>query len=51
MSSKSSIDNFKPKLNEYRNKLNKIKSDYKLDNPKTSLSNEQKGNLKYIFEK
>ena len=51
MSSKSSIDNFKPKLNEYRNKLNKIKSDYKLDNPKTSLSNEQKGNLKYTLQK
>ena len=51
MSSKSSIDNFKPKLNEYRNKLNKIKSDYKLDNQKTSLSNEQKGNLKYTLQK
>ena len=51
MSSKSSIDNFKPKLNEYGNKLNKIKSDYKLDNPKTNLSNEQKGNLKYTLQK
>ena len=51
MSSKQSIDNFKPKLNEYRNKLNKIKSDYKLDNPKTNLSNEQKGNLKYTLQK
>ena len=51
MSSKSSIDNFKPKLNEYRNKFNKIKSDYKLDNPKTNLSNEQKGHLKYTLQK
>ena len=51
MSSKSSVDNFKPKLNELRSKLNKIKSDYKLDNPKTNLSNEQKGNLKYSLEK
>ena len=51
MSSKSSGDNFKQKLNEFRNKLNKIKSDYKLDNPITNLSNEQKGNLKYSLEK
>ena len=49
--SKQTIDNFKPKLNEYRNKLTKIKSDYKLDNPKTILSNEQIGNLKYSLQK
>ena len=51
MSSKTSIDNFKPKLNEFRNKYSKLKSDYKLDNPKVLLSNEQKGNLKYSLQK
>ena len=51
MSSKTTVDNFKPKLNEIRNKLNKIKSDYKLDKAKNILSNEQKGNLKYILQK
>jgi len=51
MSSKQTVDNFKPKLNEYRNKLKKLKSDYKLDRPKTILSNEQKGNLKYSLQK
>ena len=51
MSSKTSIDNFKPKLNEFRNKFSKLKSDYKLDNPKVLLSNEQKGNLKYSLQK
>ena len=51
MSSKTSIDNFKPKLNEFKNKYSKLKSDYKLDNPKVLLSNEQKGNLKYSLQK
>ena len=51
MSSKQTVDNFKPKLNEYRNKLTKLKSDYKLDNPKIILSNEKKGNLKYSLQK
>ena len=51
MSSKTSIDNFKSKLNEFRNKYSKLKSDYKLDNPKVLLSNEQKGNLKYSLQK
>ncbi len=51
MSSTTSVDNFKPKLNEFRNKLKKIKSDYKLDNPSTNLTNEQKGNLKYSLQK
>ena len=49
--SKPTVDNFKPKLNEYRNKLTKLKSDYKLNNSKTILSNEQKGNLKYSLQK
>ena len=51
MSSKATVDNFKPKLNELRNKLSKLKSDYRLDNPKTVLSNEQKGTLKYSLQK
>jgi len=51
MSSKTTVDNFKPKLNEIRNKLNKIKSDYKLDKSKNILSNEQRGSLKYSLQK
>ena len=47
----TSIDNFKSKVSELKNKLKKIKSDYKLGNPKNSLSNEQKGNLKYSLQK
>ena len=47
----TSIDNFKSKISEFKNKLKKIRSDYKLGNPKNSLSNEQKGNLKYSLQK
>ena len=51
MSSKSSIDNFKSKLNEFRNKLAKIKSDYKLEKGNINLSNDQKYALKYSLQK
>ena len=51
MSSKSSVDNFKSKLNEFRNKLSNIKSDYKLEKGQINLSNEQKGVLKYSLQK
>ena len=51
MSSKSSIDNFKSKLNEFRNKLAKIKSDYKLEKGSINLTNEQKSALKYSLQK
>ena len=47
----TSVDNFKSKLADYKNKLNKLKSDYKLSNPKRNLSNEEKGNLKFKIEK
>ena len=47
----TTIDNFKSKLNDYRNRLNKLKSNYKLGGAKPSLSNEQKGNLKYNLQK
>ena len=51
MSSKTSVDNFRTKLSELKQKFTKIKSDYQLDNPKTFLTNEQKGNLKYSLQK
>ena len=51
MSSKSSIDNFKSKLNEFRNKLAKIKSDYKLEKGNINLTNDQKYALKYSLQK
>ena len=51
MSSKSSIDNFKSKLNEFRKKLTKIKSDYKLEKGSINLTNEQKSALKYSLQK
>ena len=51
MSSNSSVDNFKSKLNEFRNKLSNIKSDYKLEKGQINLSNEQKGVLKYSLQK
>ena len=51
MSSKSSIDNFKSKLNEFRKKLAKIKSDYKLEKGNINLTNEQKYALKYSLQK
>ena len=47
----TSIDNFKTKLSDFKNKINKLKSDYKLGSPNNSLSNEQKGKLKYNLQK
>ena len=47
----TTIDDFKSKLTEYKNKLKKLKTDYKLGNPKNPLTNEQKGNLKYSLQK
>ena len=47
----TSIDNFKSKITDFKNKLKKLKSDYKLGNQNNSLSNEQKGNLKYSIQK
>ena len=43
----TSVDNFKSKLTDFKNRLKKLKSDYKLGGVNNSLSNEQKGNLKY----
>ena len=47
----TSIDNFKSKLADFKNRLKKLKSDYKLSGANNSLSNEQKGNLKYNLQK
>ena len=47
----TSIDNFKSKLTDFKNRLKKLKSDYKLGVANNSLSNEQKGNLKYNLQK
>ena len=47
----NSIDNFKSKLADFKNRLKKLKSDYKLSGANNSLSNEQKGNLKYNLQK
>ena len=47
----TSVDNFKSKLNDYRNQLKKLKSEYKLEGAKTTLTNEQKGNLKFNLQK
>lgn len=47
----TSVDNFKSKLSDFKKKLKKIKSDYKLGSANNNLSNEQKGNLKYNLQK
>ena len=47
----TSVDNFKSKLNDFRNQLKKLKSEYKLEGAKTTLTNEQKGNLKFNLQK
>ena len=47
----TSVDNFKSKLTDFKNRLKKLKSDYKLGGANNSLSNEQKGNLKYNLQK
>jgi hypothetical protein len=47
----TSVDNFKSKLNDYRNQLKKLKSEYKLDGAKINLTNEQKGALKFNLQK
>ena len=47
----TSIDNYKAKVTEFKNKLKKLKTDYKLGGAKNNLTNEQKGNLKYILQK
>ena len=47
----STVDNFKSKLNDYRNQLKKLKSEYKLGGAKTNLTNEQKGTLKFNLQK
>ena len=46
-----SADNFKSKLRDYKNKLENIKSEYKLGSKDNSLTNEKKGNLKYTPQK
>ena len=46
-----SADNFKSKLRDYKNNLEKIKSEYKLGSKDNSLTNEKKGNLKYTLQK
>lgn len=47
----TSVDNFKSKLSDFKKKLKKIKSDYKLGSANNNLSNEQKGNLKFNLQK
>ena len=47
----TSVDNFKSKLTDFKNRLKKLKSDYKLGGANNSLSNEQKRNLKYNLQK
>ena len=47
----ATIDNFKSKLNDYRNQLKKLKSEYKLGGAKINLTNEQKGTLKFNLRK
>ena len=44
-------DNFKSTIFDLKNKLDKIKLEYKLDTINNSLSNEQKENLKYSLQK
>ena len=47
----TSVDNFKSKLKDFKDRLKALKSDYKLGGAKNSLTNEQKGNLKYNLQK
>ena len=47
----TSIDNYKAKVTEFKNRLKKLKTDYKLGSAKNNLTNEQKGNLKYNLQK
>ena len=47
----TSVDNFKSKLTDFKNRLKKLKADYKLGGANNSLTNEQKGNLKYNLQK
>ena len=47
----TTVDNFKSKLNDYRNQLKNIKSEYKLGGAKVTLTNEQKGTLKFNLQK
>ena len=47
----TTIDNFKSKLNDYRNQLKELKSKYKLGGAKIALTNEQKGALKFNLQK
>ena len=47
----TTVDNFKSKLNDYRNQLKKLKSEYKLDGDKITLTNEEKGTLKFNLQK
>jgi len=47
----TSVDNFKTKISDFKKKLKKIKSDYKLGGPNNNLTDEQKGNLKYNLQK
>ena len=46
-----SVDNFKAKVTEFKNELKKLKKDYKLGGANNTLTNEQKGNLKYSLQK
>ena len=47
----TSIDNFKSKIKDFKDRLKKLKADYKLGGANNSLTNDQKGSLKYNLQK